>query len=400
MPLFDIAVVGGGIVGLATAREFLLRKTRLRLVLLEKEARLGAHQTGHNSGVIHSGIYYKPGSVKARACVAGYQAMIDFCRERGISFKLGGKIIVALDETELPRLHDLYERGITNGVQGLELIDAARLREIEPHAAGIKAIYSPRTGVVDYTKVAAAYADDIRSCGGEIRTGARVERIETRDTSSMLLTQAGEVEAKFVITCAGLYADKISQGDGEKNPIRIVPFRGSYYKLRPDRADLVRALIYPVPDPSFPFLGVHYTREMNGEVWVGPNAVLALAREGYSRWQVSLPELFDTLTFPGFWKLAGRYWKTGLLEMYRDYVKAAYIKIAQRYVPEVTIDDFENGPSGVRAQALDSAGNLVDDFVIKRGRHVAHVQNAPSPAATSSLVIARMIVDEAGRLDS
>ena len=392
--LYDMAIVGGGIVGLGVAREFLLRYPKLRLILIEKEAQVSSHQSGHNSGVIHSGIYYKPGSAKAQACVAGAQAMIAFCRERGLPFDICGKVIVALTEEELPRLNDIYQRGLTNGVQGLELIDPPRLREIEPHAAGIKAIYSPNTGIANYALVAQAYADDIKQAGGEFLMGTKVTRIETRGDHSIVMTEHGEIESRYVVTCAGLYADKISQKRGDKDPIRIIPFRGDYYQLAPERRSLIRGLIYPVPDPNFPFLGVHYTRVTNGEVWVGPNAVLAFAREGYKRWNINLPELLDAVTFPGFLKVARRYWRQGAREMLMDYVKSVYVKSAQRYVPEITADDFLPGPSGVRAQAIDGDGNLIDDFAIKRGSYVAHVQNAPSPAATSSLVLARMIVDK------
>jgi L-2-hydroxyglutarate oxidase LhgO len=364
------------------------------LIVLEKEQQIASHQSGHNSGVIHTGIYYKPGSVKAKASAAGHDAIIAYSQQHGIPFDLCGKVIVALDESELSRLNDLYQRGIANGVKDLELIDPPRLHEIEPNAAGIKAIYSPHTGIIDYRKVAAQYAEDVRTCGGEIVTGTTVTRIETRQDKSILITDHNEIQANFVVTCAGLYSDKISQENGKKNPMRIVPFRGDYYMLTPEKRSLVHGLIYPVPDPQFPFLGVHYTRIHNGEVWVGPNAVLAFAREGYGRWNINLPELLDTLTFPGFWKMAARYWKQGAKEMYADYVKSAYVALAQRYLPVITGADFLPGPSGVRAQALDAAGNLVDDFVIKRGSHVAHVQNAPSPGATSSLIIAKMIVDE------
>jgi len=389
---YDVIVVGGGIVGLATARELLQRYPHYRLTLLEKEPQLASHQTGHNSGVLHTGIYYKPGSLKAKACVAGHGAMIAFCEARGIPFERCGKVIVALDESELPRLHDLYQRGITNGVEGLELIDAGRLREIEPYAAGIKAIYSPNTGIIDFKAVALAYEADIRAAGGEIFTHTKVMSIRKQGEYRIVTTSQGEIEAKAVITCAGLYSDQIS---GAGKTLRIIPFRGSYYDLRPEKRDRVRALIYPVPDPSFPFLGVHFTRLLNGEVWVGPNAVLAFAREGYNRWHINPAELMQTLVYGGFWKLARRFWKTGLTEMYRDFVKSAYVQTAQRYIPDLQPDDFVRGKSGVRAQALDATGNLLDDFQLKQGENVIHVQNAPSPAATSSLVIARMIVDKA-----
>jgi (S)-2-hydroxyglutarate dehydrogenase len=388
----DVVIVGGGILGLATARELLIRHPGFKVLILEKEADISTHQTGHNSGVIHSGIYYKPGSMKAKACVAGHRQMIDYCQERGITYRLCGKVIIALDEGELPALNELYQRGTANGVGGLEWLDPARLREIEPHVAGVKAIYSPNTGVVDYKQVSRAYADDIGAAGGQIVTDCRVLSVETRGNETVLLTTQGEVKARFIITCAGLYSDRIS---GEWDKMRIVPFRGSYYDLRPEKADLVKALIYPVPDPRFPFLGVHFTRMIDDRVLVGPNAVLAFAREGYQRWKINPRELADTLTYPGFWKMARRYWKMGAVEMYQDFVKSAYVKLAQRYVPEVTGDDFVPGHSGVRAQALDRDGNLVDDFRIKAAANVIHVQNAPSPAATSSLTIASYIVDQA-----
>jgi L-2-hydroxyglutarate oxidase LhgO len=395
-PGYDVAIVGGGIVGLATAREFLQRDPRRKLIVIEKETEIAAHQTGHNSGVIHSGIYYKPGSAKARMCVVGHAAMIAFCKDRGIPYEECGKVIVALDESELPALEDIYQRGLKNGVPDIVRIDPPRLHEIEPNAAGIKAIYLPHTGIVDYKKVAHAYADDICAAGGEIRTGTRVQQIVTQPDGSTVITDKGEIQAKLVVTCAGLYSDKM--GGQPETPFKIIPFRGDYYSFKPERRHLVKGLLYPVPDPRFPFLGVHYTRVMSGEVWIGPNAVLAFAREGYGRWDVNLGELVDMLVFPGFWKMAAKYWEKGISEMYADYVKSAYLKRAQRYMPIVTADDLIFGPSGVRAQALDINGGLVDDFVIQRGSHVLHVYNAPSPAATSSLIIARTIVDEAAQI--
>jgi L-2-hydroxyglutarate oxidase LhgO len=390
----DVAVVGGGIVGLAAARELLLRHRDLKLVIVDEEAEIASHQTGHNSGVIHTGIYYRPGSMKARACVAGHSLIMAYCDEHEIPYERCGKVIVALDESELPRLNDLFERGTVNGVEGLEMIGPERLREIEPYAAGIKAIYSPNTGIIDYGRVARAYAEDVVAMGGMIVPATKVLRLDQRAASTVLVTARGDLEARSVITCAGLYSDKISAAGKE---LRIVPFRGSYYCLRPDKRHMTRALIYPVPDPSFPFLGVHFTRVLNGDVWIGPNAVLAFAREGYQRWKINPGELLDTLTYAGFWKLAGRYWRMGLAEMYRDYVKSAYIKLAQRYMPELTIEDTVAGPSGVRAQALDFNGGLLDDFAIKQDGRVIHVQNAPSPAATSSLVIGQTIADAADR---
>lgn len=401
---YDVAIVGAGLIGLATARELLIRQPALRVVVLEKESAIAGHQSGHNSGVIHSGIYYTPGSLKARACVAGHRAMLTFCQEEGIPFERCGKVIVALDEHELPRLEDLYRRGIANGVQGLELIGPERLRELEPFAAGIKAIYSPDTGITDFGKVAQVYARNIQQRGSEIITGCQVSAISTKGKQTVLLcmhlhTKGAdaytEMEAQYVITCAGLHADKLIQMSGNKTEMRILPFRGDYYVLRPEKRHMVRALIYPVPDPRFPFLGVHFTRRIDGSVWAGPNAVLAFARDGYQRWKINPMDVWEMLSYGGFWRMAAQHWKMGLAEMYRDYVKAAYIRELQRYMPELQDDDVLPGPSGVRAQVLTTNGRLLDDFLIQHSENVVHVLNAPSPAATSSLVLAQMIVDEA-----
>ena len=404
--IYDIAIVGAGLVGLATARELLIRQPQLRIVVLEKEPVLASQQSGHNSGVIHSGIYYTPDSLKARACVAGHRAMLEFCQDQGIPFDLCGKVIVALDESELPRLEDLYRRGIANGVQGLELIGPERLHELEPYATGIKAIYSPQTGITDFVKIAHAYAHAIQQHEGEIITSCKVTSLSNKGRQTLLLCSQThtnirnvqiEIEARYVITCGGLQSDKLSQMSGQKSEIRILPFRGDYYVLRPEKRHKVRALIYPVPDPRFPFLGVHFTRRIDGEVWAGPNAVMAFAREGYQRWKINPKDMLEILGYSGFWRLAARYWKMGLAEMYRDYVKAAYVKELQRYIPELQADDIVPGPSGVRAQALAKDGRLMDDFLIHHGENIVHVVNAPSPAATSSLVLAQMIVDEAQR---
>jgi L-2-hydroxyglutarate oxidase LhgO len=402
---YDIAIVGGGIVGLATARELLLRKPDLRLIVVEKDATIANQQSGHNSGVLHTGIYYAPGSLKAQACVEGHRRMLRFCEENGIAYELCGKLIVALNESEIPRLEELYRRGVANGVKGLELIGPERLREIEPYAAGIKAIFSPNTGIVDFVGVAHAYARNVQERGGEIVVGHRVTAIAQRGDSALLVTQrssggeAGpEIAATHIITCAGLQSDQVSAFGHGKRDVRIVPFRGDYYKLRVEKRGLVRALIYPVPDPRFPFLGVHFTRRLDGEIWAGPNAVLAFAREGYGRWDLAPGDLWDALSYRGFWKLAARYWRTGLDEMYRDYSKRAYVKELQRYLPAMRADDLLPGPSGVRAQAVAPDGRLVDDFLIHHSERTIHVQNAPSPAATSSLMIANLIADQAGSL--
>jgi L-2-hydroxyglutarate oxidase LhgO len=401
---YDMAIVGGGIVGLATARELLLRQPGLRLIVVEKDSAIAMQQSGHNSGVLHTGIYYAPGSLKAKACVEGQRRMMTYCDEHAIPYERCGKLIVALDDSELPRLDELYRRGIANGVQGLELVGPERLREIEPHAAGIKAIWSPNTGIVDYVRVAHAYARDVQDLGGEIVVGHQVTNIARRGAATILSTRrpgdaagAGPaIEAARVVTCAGLQSDTIGAFGQGKRDTRIVPFRGDYYVLRPERRHLVRALIYPVPDPRFPFLGVHFTRRPSGDVWAGPNAVLAFAREGYGRWDVAPRDLWDALSYGGFWKMAAKFWKTGLQEMYRDYWKQAYVRELRRYLPDLRASDLLPGPSGVRAQAVASDGRLVDDFLIRRTEHTIHVQNAPSPAATSSLVIASMIADEVG----
>ncbi len=392
---YDIAIIGAGIVGLATALELLMRFPSLRLVVLEKEQAIGQHQTGHNSGVIHSGVYYTPASLKARACVTGKARLMRFCDEHGIRYELCGKVIVATHEQELPRLEQLYQRGLANGVPGLELIGPERLHEIEPYVFGIKALYSLTTGIVDYGQVASAFAQRLLSSGCEILTDHEVIAIEQRSVGSRLIISSHIVEARHVINCAGLYADRLARLAGSSNSPRIVPFRGDYYLLRPQRSDMVRGLIYPVPDPRFPFLGVHFTRRLNGEVWLGPNAVLAFAREGYHRWSINTGELWETLLYRGFRKLASRYWRVGLEELYRDFNKAAFLKALQRYLPDLRSADLLPGPSGVRAQALASDGTLLDDFIVDGQGGILHVRNAPSPAATSSLAIAEMIVNSA-----
>jgi L-2-hydroxyglutarate oxidase LhgO len=397
VPLYDLVVVGAGIVGLASAREMLLRHPGLKLAVIDKEPRVGAHQTGHNSGVIHSGIYYSPGSLKARLCVSGAREIYAYCESHGIPVERCGKVIVASDESELGRLHDLYERGLANGVEGLELIDRERLRELEPHCAGIAALWSPNTGIVDYSQVAAHYAVDVRNGGGEIHTGRRLIRLQRTTDRVVLETPAGELEARRVLTCAGLHADRVAALSGGAREPGVVPFRGDYWQLRSGARHLCRNLIYPVPDPAFPFLGVHATRRIgSGEVWLGPNAVLAFAREGYRRGDLAPADLAGALANPGFRRLAQRYWRMGAVEMWRDYSKRAFCASVQRYIPEVTMADMVPGPSGVRAQALDPRGRLIDDFVVDAGGDgVMHVRNAPSPAATSSLAIGRLVADTA-----
>jgi (S)-2-hydroxyglutarate dehydrogenase len=391
----DVTIVGAGIVGLATARALLRRYPALQLAVLEKEPAIARHQTGRNSGVIHSGLYYAPGSLKARLCVEGKNALIRFCDERSIPYQLCGKVVVATEPAELPRLEELYRRGVANGVPGLELIGPERLREIEPHAAGIRAIYSPTTGIVDYGRVAAAYAEDVQMAGGSILTGHEVRSIARPGRTVWVDTTAGLIETRFLIACAGVYADRVAAMSGAARDPRIVPFRGDYYILKPERRGLIRALIYPVPDPSFPFLGVHSTLKMDGSVWLGPNAVLAFAREGYRRRDVSARDLWEALSYPGFQALARTYWRVGLDEMARDFSKKLFVEAAQRFVPELAPEDVVAGPAGIRAQALAPDGRLVDDFVIDQDGPIVHVRNAPSPAATSALAIAGMIADTA-----
>ncbi len=397
---YDVAIIGGGILGLAAGREILQRRPGASLVVLDKEAELGQHQTGHNSGVIHSGIYYAPGSVKAQACVAGSAALMRYCEEHEIPFERCGKVIVATKEEELPRLDELHRRGVANGVPGLAMIGPERLKELEPNVVGIRALWSPNTGIIDFSKVAAAYADDVRAAGGEIRTRHGVFGLLRERKITILQTSGGDVRARSVIACAGLQADRVAALTGGSPTPRIVPFRGDYFVLRPERRHLVRNLIYPVPDPAFPFLGVHFTRRMDGEIWLGPNAVLAFAREGYRRTDLVPGDLVEALAYPGFRRLARKYWRVGLAEMWRDVSKTAFLKSLQEFIPELTEADLLPGPSGVRAQALAEDGALVDDFVVEASGGVLHVRNAPSPAATSSLAIGNMIAESLERLEA
>lgn len=394
-PAYDMAIIGAGIVGLATAMELLARHPAVRLVVLEKEAAIAQHQTGHNSGVIHSGIYYAPGSLKAQLCVTGRIRLLAFCDAHDIPYDLCGKVIVATEVEELPRLDQLAERGRANGVLGLEMIGPERLRELEPQAVGIKALVSPATGIVDYARVAHAYAREVTEHGGEIRTNHAVTAITQRDGYNRIETSAGDVTARWIISCAGLEADRVARITGAPRTPQIVPFRGDYYVLRPELRGWVKGMIYPVPDPRFPFLGVHFTRRMDGAIWLGPNAVLAFAREGYRRRDVDLRDLTEIVRYRGFRTLARRYWRTGIDELYRDFRKAAFLKALQRYMPELRMADLLPGPSGVRAQALGNDGALVDDFVVNVEGSALHVRNAPSPAATSSLAIGALIVDTA-----
>jgi L-2-hydroxyglutarate oxidase LhgO len=394
---YDVAIVGGGIVGLATARALLETAPRARLVILEKEAALGQHQTGHNSGVIHSGIYYRPGSFKARLCVEGARLLTEFCARQGIRVERVGKVIVATEAAELPRLQALFERGTANAVPGLALIDRDRLRELEPHAAAIRAIHSPATAIVDYGAVAADLARELVQAGATVETRARVLAARHGAGGFTLATSRLEVRARRLVNCAGLYSDVVARLAGAAPDVRIIPFRGEYYLLRPERRDLVRGLIYPVPDPEFPFLGVHFTRTVHGEVEAGPNAVLAFAREGYRFWQVHAGELWQTLGYRGFWAMARRYWRTGSYEMFRSLSRRAFVRALQRLVPAVGRGAVPRGGAGVRAQAVTPEGALVDDFRIVEAPDAVHVLNAPSPAATASLAIGQHIAGLAAR---
>ena len=395
---FDLIIVGGGIVGLATALAIVQQNPTLKIVVLEKEDRLAEHQTGHNSGVIHSGIYYKPGSLKAQTCVAGAKALIAFCEEYNIPYERCGKVVVATTADELPRLEELYRRGEANGVEGLEMIGPEQLRELEPHATGVKALYVPTTGIIDFPRVAQTYARLVQGQGGEVRTRHQVQKILRRDKGLVLETSGGAVRGNFVINCGGLHCDRIARLAGARIDLQIVPFRGEYYTITPSRRHLVKNLIYPVPDPALPFLGVHFTRTIDGLVEAGPNAVLAFAREGYRKTNFIPADLQETLTFPGFWRMARKYWKTGVGEMYRSYSKKAFLKALQRLLPDLREDDLQPGGSGVRAQAIASNGALVDDFVITPSERALHILNAPSPGATSSLAIGRFIAEEARRV--
>lgn len=393
MPDADALVIGGGIVGLATAYELLARRPGTSLLLLEKESGLAQHQTGRNSGVLHSGIYYKPGSLKAQNCRAGKLAMQAFCDRERLPYDLCGKVIVALDERELPALEEIYRRGQANGVR-CELIERGRLAELEPHSAGIKAIHVPETGIVDYPAVCQRLGQRISEAGGRVITGAKVTAISRRGAEQVVETTAGTFTARWLVNCAGLHCDRVTRLSGQPTEAQIVPFRGEYFELVPAAQHLCRTLIYPVPDPSFPFLGVHFTRLIGGGVECGPNAVLAFAREGYRKRDVNLRDLIESLTYPGFLRLAAKYWRTGAGEMWRSISKRAFVRALARLVPEIRAEHLVSAPAGVRAQAVRPDGAMVDDFLIQPAAGAIHVLNAPSPAATAALNVGRLIVAE------
>ncbi|NXO04018.1 L2HDH protein, partial [Rhinopomastus cyanomelas] len=409
---FDVAVVGAGIVGLASARELVQRHPSLVLAVLEKEKELAPHQSGHNSGVIHSGIYYTPGSLKAKLCVQGAALCYEYCDQKGIPYKRCGKLIVAVEQDEIPRLKALYERGLQNNVPGLRLIGTKEIQAKEPFCRGLMALDSPNTGIVDYKQVAQSYAKDFQEAGGTILTDFEVTNMEMGKESSskgeaglkypivVRNSKGEEIYCRHVVTCAGLYSDRLSEISGCSPEPRIVPFRGDYLVLKPEKCYMVKGNIYPVPNPRFPFLGFHFTPRMDGSVWLGPNAVLAFKREGYKLLDFSAADFADAVMYSGLWKLVLRNLSYGLGEVYRALFLSAQVKQLQKFIPEVSVDDVRRGPSGVRAQALDSDGNLVDDFVFdggsgEIGSRILHVRNAPSPAATSSLAIAKVIADEA-----
>lgn len=392
----DFVVVGGGIVGLATAWALTEKRPGRKVVILEKEDEVARHQTGRNSGVVHSGIYYTPGSLKAALCRQGVSLLKEFCLMHDLPYEECGKVIVATDASEVPALERLYERGVQNGVPGLRLVDEHELHELEPNVRGVKAIHSPTTAISDYVAVSRKLVQLLGERGARVLTAAPVTAIDASGPRVIVEGPGLRVDAGFLVNCAGLHSDRVARLSGAKPGVRIVPFRGEYFVVRPDRRHLVRSMIYPVPNPALPFLGVHFTRMVGGEVEAGPNAVLAFAREGYTLGTVNLEEALGTAFYGGFWGLARSYWKVGMYEMYRSMSKAAFVRSLQRLVPAITSADLRRGPTGVRAQAVDASGRLVDDFAFARTERTLHVLNAPSPAATASLAIGLYVAEEAG----
>lgn len=388
---YDIIVIGAGIVGLGTALRLLEKEPKLKLLIIEKEPRVAAHQTGNNSGVIHSGLYYKPGSLKATNCISGYNLMINFCRANEIPFELCGKVVVATSKEEVPLLDNLTARGAENGLNNIKTLTAEEIKEYEPHVTGVKGIFVPQTGIVDYELVAIKMAAAIQVLGGEIKYNEKVINVKTNSNGCTIESVNSTYESKMLVNCAGLYSDKIARFTNQKLNVKIIPFRGEYFKLSKEKEYLVKNLIYPVPDPNFPFLGVHFTRMAKGGVEAGPNAVLAFSREGYKKSDIRIGELVESLSWPGFQKVAMKYWKTGFGEMYRSFSKAAFTKALQKLIPEITEDDLVPGGAGVRAQACDRNGGLLDDFMILENKYAINVCNAPSPAATSSLSIGETV---------
>jgi L-2-hydroxyglutarate oxidase len=394
-PSNSITIIGGGIVGLATGLEFIRRFPGISLAIIEKEPALSRHQTSHNSGVIHSGIYYKPGSLKARLCVEGANALVHFCQEHGVPYDICGKVIVATSKDEIPRLEELYARGQRNGLQGLRMLNGEEIREIEPNAAGIQGIHVPSTGIVDYARVSEKYGEIITARGGVIYLSHEVTGLKRHGKSTVVETTQGPIESNLVINCAGLQSDRVSRLAKADLDLTIVPFRGEYYDIVPAKYHYLQGLIYPVPDPRLPFLGVHFTKRIGGGVEAGPNAVLALQREGYSKTSFRAKDVLEYATFPGFWIMAAKHWQMSIGEYHRSWSKPAFVRALQRLMPDLSSDDLIPGGSGVRAQALDRNGKLIDDFYFAYTDGIVHVCNVPSPAATASLAIGKYIVDTA-----
>jgi L-2-hydroxyglutarate oxidase len=395
-----IAIIGGGIVGVATAYQLLNETSDCEIILLEKENRVAAHQTGNNSGVIHSGIYYKPGSLKAKNCLRGYDFLIDFCKKHNIDYELCGKVIVAINEHEISALEKLYDRGNEHGLKGLKYLTSQEIKEIEPECTGVKGVFVPQTGIVDYKRVTEKLAEEVlQNSRASILLSSKVNAISYGDSRVNIAYTSPEgkknIQVDYAINCAGLYCDKIAELSGEKLNVKIIPFRGEYYTVKPERAHIIKNLIYPVPDSNFPFLGVHFTRRITGEIEAGPNAVFAFKREGYKKTDFSASEFLESIFWRGFQKVAFKYWQTGIGEYYRSFSKRAFTKALQKLVPAVTMNDLEPAGAGVRAQACDKQGNLIDDFYIQESEQFIHVLNAPSPAATSSLSIGMHISDRA-----
>ena len=389
----NVVIIGGGIVGLASALRIKEANPRYKVVVLEKENRIASHQTGHNSGVIHSGLYYKPGSYKAKNCVDGYRQLVTFCEEEGINYELCGKIVVATSQKEIPHLHNLAKRGKRNGLDRLKLLQKEELKEYEPHVNGIKALHVPYTGIVDYKAVCDKFSEKFQHFGGEIHTNCEVRKFRKKEELIEVVTNSGTFITRLVVNCGGLHSDRLTKKSGLKPSYRIIPFRGEYYQLKPQAEHLVRNLIYPVPNPNFPFLGVHFTRMINGGIEAGPNAVLAYRREGYTKSDIHLGEFLGSLTYRGFRKVAIKYWKTGLGELYRSYSKSAFTRALQKLIPEIQKKDLEKAEAGVRAQACSRKIGLVDDFLVFEHKQFINIGNAPSPAATSSLAIGQQVAD-------
>lgn len=393
---YDIAIIGGGCVGLATAYHLTEQYPEKRVVVLEKEREVAFHQTGRNSGVIHSGIYYRPGSLRAENCREGKRRLVRFCEREGVAYEMCGKVIVAATEEERPRLHAIHVRGRQNGI-ACERIGPERLRELEPHVRGVEALHVPEAGIADYKGLTVRLAEIVQERGHEVRTGTAVRDLHRRDRTLTVETSSGDVEARYVVNCAGLYADRVAQMSGQPPQVQVLPFRGEYYELKPEARHLCRNLIYPTPDPALPFLGVHFTRMVDGTVECGPSAVLAFAREGYTFGQVDARELLEMLTFPGLLRLARRHWRTGLAEIFQSLSKQYYLRALRHLIPEITADDLLPSPSGVRAQAVTRQGDLVDDFLIRETDRVVNVLNAASPAATASLNVGRLVGERLAR---